>query len=92
MKPSTSAVLRCDGTFVISGRASFVWETFLLRRVAAIPGAYEIRGPSKKWHKLDWTPEQATEMLLDWGFTGKKRVASMKKLRERRAARNLPVG
>lgn len=92
MKPSRIAVLRCDGIFVISGRASFVWETFLLRRASGVPGLYEISGPNAGvWHKLDWTIEEATEMLRGWGMFGVKRVSQMEKLRASRSERGLPV-
>jgi hypothetical protein len=93
MKTSRHAVLRCDGRFIVGGRASFVWETFLERRVAGVPGAHEIRrdGNENPWHRLDWTIEEATEALLHWGSFGPRRVKRLEKSRASRAARGLEV-
>jgi hypothetical protein len=93
MKASITAVLRCDGKFVVGGRASFVWETFLQRRVAGIPGLYEVtKGRGYPWHRLDWTMDEAEEALLAWGMFGKRRVKRMLTMRAGRARRGLPVG
>ena len=95
MKPSRPAVLRCDGRFVVAGRASFVWETFLQRRVAGVPGEHEIRADQgKPWHRLDWTMDEAEEALTAWygKSVGRHRVSRMLRLRESRRKRGLPVG
>jgi hypothetical protein len=95
MKPSRSAALTCDGKFVVAGRASFVWETFLHRRVSGVPGEYAIRADQgKPWHRLDWTMNEAEEALRDWYAkgVGRHRVPRMLKLRESRRQRGLPVG
>lgn len=96
MKASRSAVLRCDGKFVVSGRASFVWETFLLRRAAGVPGVYEISrgrqgGVGAPWHTLSWTIDDAETALSSWGIFGPRRLARMRKLRASRTGRGLPV-
>lgn len=92
MKASRHASLRCDGKFVVGGRASFVWETFLLRRCAGVPGAYEIRADrDRPWHTLDWTIGDAEDALERWGRFGYRHVARMRKLRQSRINRNLPV-
>jgi hypothetical protein len=97
MKPSRSAVLRCDGKFVVSGRASFVWETFLLRRAAGVPGNYEIRRNSRghkdnpPWHALNFTMEEGELALLEWGSFGPRRVTRMRKVRENRRRQGLEV-
>lgn len=94
MKPSRHAVLTCDGKFVIAGRASFVWETFLLRRAAGVPGRYLIRsGNDKPWHLLECTVEEAEQELIAWmTMFGKRRVKQMQKMRASRGQRGLPVG
>lgn len=95
MRPSRQAVLTCDGRFIVAGRASFVWETFLMRRAAGVPGDYAIRadGPrrGRPWHRLDWTVEQAEDALSEWGIFGPGRVAQMRQMRESRERRGLPV-
>jgi hypothetical protein len=91
MKPSRQASLKCDGKFVVAGRASFVWETFLMRRASGVPGGYEIRGPGP-WHKVDLSIGQAEELLTTWGFLGNRRVSRAQKIRAGRAKRGLPVG
>lgn len=94
MLPSRGAVLRCDGRFVISGRASFVFETYLLRRAAGVPGEYEIRAADKGvWHKLAYTVEEAdAELERVYVKLGKARLALARKTRETRIRRGLPVG
>ena len=96
MKPANHAVLTCDGKHVTSARATFVWEQFLMRRISGVPGEYKIRDARKgrPWHRLDWTPEQAEEMLAGefGGMFKKRRVAQAKAIRARREQRGLPVG
>jgi hypothetical protein len=92
MLPSRPAVLRCDGTFVVGGRASFVWETFLMRRASGVPGDYEIRAEQgRPWHRIVWTIEEAEADLGSWGIFGRRRQARARRIRERRAQRGLPV-
>jgi hypothetical protein len=93
MLPSRAAVLRCDGRFVIGGRAAFVWETYLLRRAAGVPGEYEIRAGDKTiWHKIVCSIEEAEAELQSYGMFGKGRVSRARKTREGRIRRGLPVG
>jgi hypothetical protein len=92
MLPSRNAVLRCDGKFVISGRASFAWETYLMRRAVGVPGVHEIRSSSGVWHRLDHTISEAEEMLGGWGMFPERRIARARKLRASRIRRGLPVG
>lgn len=92
MRASRGATLRRDGKFLVGGRASFVWETFLKSRAAGVPGDYEIRASDRQpWHRLDWTIEEAEEMLATWGMFGAKRVKQMQAFRARRVDRGLPV-
>lgn len=94
MLPSRGAVLRCDGKFVIGGRASFVWETLVNRRAAGVPGVYEIRAAgSTTWHRVDATIEEAEAEIESWHsmFTA-RRLARLRKTREGRKQRGLPVG
>lgn len=93
MRASRYATLLRDGRFILGGRASFVWESFLQSRVAGVPGVYEIRSDrGKPWHRLDWTIEEAEEALAAWGIFGAGRVKRMKTMRAGRARRGLPVG
>lgn len=93
MRASRHAVLTCDGKFVVGGRAAFVWETFLKRRAAGVPGRYMIRSDQDKpWHLLDWTIEEGEAELAEWGMFGKRRVQQMRKMRANRGQRGLPVG
>lgn len=97
MKASRRATLKRDGKFVVGGRASFAWETFLQSRVAGVPGKYEIAlaVPHYKktvWHEIAWTIEEAEAALAEWGVFGYRRVARMRKMREGRIRRGLPVG
>ena len=89
------AVLICDGRFVIAGKRSFVWETFLMRRTAGVPGVYAIRdgNNSSPWHQLNWSIEQAEADLGEFlGRWTQNRLAMAIRTREYRAARGLPVG
>ena len=97
MLPSRGAALRRDGKHVVSGRASFVWETYLLNRASGVPGEYEIRRGENgsPWHRLDWSIEDGEEALLLWGFLKAhrtQRVMRCQKRRRARAERGLPVG
>ncbi len=93
MAASRHATLRCDGKCIVSSRASFVWETFLMRRAAGVPGLYEIRSDrDKPWHRLDWTIDEGVEALGEWGMFGKHRVVRTESTRQARLARGLPVG
>lgn len=95
MLPARGATLRCDGKFVVGGRASFAWETFLQRRIAGVPGRYEIRltGPVGPWHKLDWTPEEAEEVYRAGlpKYRSGAVIARLHGTREARRRRGLPV-
>lgn len=101
MSTSRSATLRCDGKFIVSGRASFVWETFLMRRAAGVPGRHEIRAElgeprsglrSRPWHKLEWTMEEAEQGLADWfGPRSGKYVARARRIRAGRGRQGLMV-
>ena len=93
MKSSRGAVLTCNGKFVVGGRASFAWETFLQRRAAGVPGNYAIRRGEKgaPWHRLEWTILEAEEALGKWGRFGYRRVSQMRRMRAARAKRGLPV-
>lgn len=92
MTSSRSAVLICDGKFVIGGRASFVWETYLMRRAAGVPGNCKIRASDKAtWHEISHTVSEAEDELQTWGTFGAKRVKQMRKMRESRIERGLPV-
>lgn len=98
MKPSAGAKLMCDGKLVISGRASFVWETYLLRRVAGVPGHYAIRLDNRAnaaWHVLNFRMREAEEALRSWsklpGYA-ERRISMARKTREARGSRGLPVG
>jgi hypothetical protein len=90
MLASRQASLKCDGKFVVAGRASFVWETFLMRRASGVPGDYEIRGPGP-WHEVGLSIEQAEALLEAWGFLAHRRVARARRIREGRTKRGLPV-
>jgi hypothetical protein len=101
MVGSRGASLTRDGKHIVSGRASFVWEQFLLNRASGVPGEYKIRANhpnaprgERPWHRLDWTPEEAEEMILAWSppWSGPKKIARMHKLRAARQERGLPVG
>jgi len=99
MLPSRQASLSCDGKFVCGGRASYVWETFLMRRIAGVPGDYVISARGTKKHRLDWTIEEAeAEMVNDRQPNHMRKVFSERRLqrgRQTRAARErrgLPVG
>ena len=97
MSSSRGATLKRDGKFLVGGRASFCWETFLQSRVAGVPGKYEIAlaVPQHRhtvWHTLEWTIEEAEYALAGWGLFGPRRVARMRKMREGRERRGLPVG
>lgn len=92
MLPSRRAVLRVDGKFVVGGRASFVWETYLMRRAAGVPGDHEIRlGQNGKWHRLTWSIEEADEALGSWGIFGSRRQERARRTRAERARRGLAV-
>lgn len=100
MLPSRQATLTCDGKHVVSGRASFVWENFLLRRISGVPGAYEISARNTKKHRLDWTPEEARLYVLETAAQHHRtiRVLAARKIaralvtRAARQTRGLPVG
>lgn len=101
IKGSRGAVLVCVrpgeevARHVVSGRATFVWETFLMRRASGVPGEYRIRGarPGRetKWHLVNLTIEEAEAELLEWGFLGPGRVKRAQQTREGRKRRGLPV-
>jgi hypothetical protein len=94
MLPSRQAALKCNGRFVTAGRASFVFETFLMRRAAGVPGVYEIaRGErGSPWHRLDWTMEEAEAALASgWKLSGARRVRQAHTTREARRQQGLPV-
>lgn len=97
IKPSTRAVLMCDGKFVIGGRTSFVWETFLMRRAAGVPGEYAMRGGDRgePFHRVAATIEEAEiELALCNGLPrhGARQVERMRETRAARERRGLPVG
>lgn len=86
------ADLRCDGKWLQSARASFVWETFLLRRAAGIPGDHEIRrGRSGRWYLVSCTIEEAEEALAASKLFGQAKVLRSRRIRQRRIERGLPV-
>jgi hypothetical protein len=95
MLPSRPATLTCDGRHVVSGRASFVFETFLMRRASGVPGDYLIRRSHGReatpWHRLDWTMDEATDALATYGFLGASRVRRAMQTRANREAQGLPV-
>lgn len=94
MRAARGAVLTCNGKFVVSGRASFVWETYLMRRVAGVPGDYAIRMHVPRdapWHRLSWTMEEAEEYLREWGTFGSRRVRNALVTRAGRERRGLRV-
>jgi hypothetical protein len=93
MLPSRGAALTCDGKHVVSGRASFVWETFVLRRAAGVPGDYAIRrnAPGAPWHKISASIEEAEAVLRSSRIFGKGKVERARKTRVGRERRGLPV-
>ncbi len=93
MLPSRNgAVLRRDGKFVKAGRASFVWETFLMSRAAGVPGVYEVRLNAGPWHRLTWTIEEAEERLAaESKMFGKNKIDRCRRTRDARARRGLEV-
>lgn len=95
MLPSHGAVLRRDGKFVVGGRASFAWETYVQCRAAGVPGAYEIRrswpnpGP---WHQLRHTVEQAEQTIIESkAMSAPGQLRRARATRERRRVRGLEV-
>lgn len=90
MKRTRHAVLRCNGKEIASGRASHVWEIYLQRRVAGIPGAYEIRVGryGAQWYRLYISIEDAEVAFLDWGMCSESRVARLRRIKECRLHRN----
>lgn len=94
MTSARHATLMCDGKFISGGRASFVWQTFLQRRAAGVPGVYEIShrvSGKERRHRVDYTIEQAEQELAGWGVFGRRHVALMRKMRASRKERGLPV-
>jgi hypothetical protein len=91
MLPSRSAVMKVNGRFHTSGRASFVWETLLMRRASGVPGDYEIRRGEigSPWHRIELTIEEAEVLLIDWGTW--RRVKRARAFRRNREQSGLPV-
>lgn len=94
MLPHRAAALVCDGKHVVSGRASFVWETFLMRRAAGVPGDYAIRRGERgaPLHDVDLSIEEAEAELEQWGRFAAGRLRRARRTRAAREKRGLPVG
>lgn len=94
MKASRRATLKRDGKFVVGGRASFCWETFLMSRIAGVPGCYEIRLDRKDspWHQLDWSMDEAEQFFRSvGGLASRTRPNAALITRANRQRRGLPV-
>lgn len=93
MLPSRAARLRRDGSLVVAGRASFVWETLLLCRASGVPGVYEVRRGERDapWHRVELTIEEAEQELTEWGTFAHRRVARARRTRAAREKRGLEV-
>jgi hypothetical protein len=97
MLANRQASLTCNGKFIVAGRAHFVWETFLMRRIAGVPGVYEIGANGLKRHRLDWTIQEAEEVMLNIGttrtgtFFAARKLARGRRTRAERERRGLEV-
>jgi hypothetical protein len=88
MLPSRYAVLTRDGKGVTSGRASYVWLTYLENVASGVPGTYRIKRAERgaPWHRLDLSVEQAEQELLSGRLGAAARVARCRRRRERKVS------